>query len=126
MNRRSFIKSAGGLALATPGIPSPSPDAADHPNKRAYRPGRIPNEYSLLLPGEDRALSEAPRVTKVAGNSVTAQLGSTTHTVHSGEGIDGWNLLTVANINGKIDGSRVILQRNELTGKRSLTVQVST
>src|SRR5690348_3502851 len=39
-----------------------------------YRPGRIDNEYSLFLSGEQAALKAPPTITSVTTDSVTAHL----------------------------------------------------
>ena len=65
--------------------------AADLENKSAlpksalpkgkYRPGRIPNEYSLFLEGEREVLAKAPIVTAFGNGMVTARLGAESRTL---------------------------------------------
>jgi len=57
-----------------------------------YYPGRIPNEYSLFLPGEREALDKSPRIVGMGVGWVTCQGG---RRVQVGESIDGWRLLII-------------------------------
>ncbi len=77
MNRRGFIQALAGLFATEPRASASG----------GYAPGRIPNEYSLLLPGERAALESAPRIAHI-------------RTLKNGEVIDGWRVLAVAEING--------------------------
>ncbi len=74
--------------------------AQESPGRRskAYAPGRIPNEYSLLLPGEREALETVPQVTRIAQGS--AILHGETRSLRPGDVVDGWQLLTVTSMNG--------------------------
>ncbi len=93
MNRRTFLRSAGAVAAAShPLVPQS--------HRPVRRPGRIPNEYSLLLPSEERKLGETPRVSKFDATSVSVQLGPTTRTISPGDLIGSWNLVAMAEING--------------------------
>jgi len=104
MKRRSFLKHAATLpaVAAAARIPGPAAGPADEresgrpaiPRGR-YSPGRIPNDYNLLLQGEHEALANSPRVARIAQDSVTATLGGETRGLKSGESIGGWRLLAV-------------------------------
>ena len=65
-----------------------------------YKPGRIENEYSTLLPGEREALAVAPQLTAFTGSSVQASLAGAARSVAPGESIGDWQLLTVVRMNG--------------------------
>ncbi len=60
-----------------------------------YHPGRIPNEYSLFLPGEREALKNSPRVSQLQAGTVLGRLGSEEKKLRPGEAIGGWRLVTV-------------------------------
>jgi len=60
-----------------------------------YKPGRIPNEYSLYLPGEREALQNSPSVVAIEDRVVAARLGSETKKLKAGESLDGWQLVAV-------------------------------
>ncbi|HEX8725749.1 MAG TPA: hypothetical protein VF737_10205 [Gemmatimonadaceae bacterium] len=75
----------------------------DGPAKRgAYAPGRIPNEYSLLLPGEADALARVPAVTGFRGGAVAASAGGgAMQSLRTGESVDGWRLVAlIADLEG--------------------------
>ena len=98
MKRRSFLKRAAAApalaALAPHGLnAAPAPAASLPPGK--YTPGRIANEYNLLLPGEREALRNSPRVLSIAGGKVVAHLGNESKTLAVGESIGGWQLVAV-------------------------------
>src|ERR1019366_610519 len=65
MKRRAFLQRAAAApalaALAPRSFTSAVPGAATLPAGR-YSPGRIVNEYNLLLPGEKEELENFPRV----------------------------------------------------------------
>lgn len=88
---------------------SGAPDAADPthaPRARtgAYAPARIPNEYSLLLPGEAEALAAAPTASAFAGGSVlvTPAAGrGAARRLSVGDEVDGWRLVALfGDLNG--------------------------
>ena len=56
-----------------------------------YSPGRIPNEYSLLLPGEAESLAKAPVVHAVGAESVSVGIRS----MKVGDEMDGWRLVAI-------------------------------
>ena len=108
MRRRLFLKHAAiapaiGLALnssaetgrqassgqkTTVNLPSAS-------ERGRYHPGRIPNEYSLFLPGEREALKNSPRVLQIEPGLVKARVGSAEKNLKPGDAIEGWRLVTV-------------------------------
>lgn len=111
MRRRTFL----GKAVTVPAVPLASrltreanadrdfsstvatsgrEDTASLPHGH-YRPGRIPNEYNLFLPGERDALVKAPSVSGFEDNSVAARWSAETRTVRVGETIDGWQLVAI-------------------------------
>ncbi len=97
MHRRTFLKllSASGAANALPdGI------LAQVHASTAHEPGRIPNEYSLYLPGEQEALQQPPRIANLGGGSLTATHGSNHVQLSVGEPVGGWVLLVITEING--------------------------
>lgn len=63
-------------------------------------PGRIPNDFSLFLSGEEEALKTTPTVSAIQGGGLTATLGGQSATLRIGEMLDGWQLLTIGNMNG--------------------------
>ena len=104
MRRRHFLKHAAALPAAAAAARLAGPPALpaeERGNERPalprgnYSPGRIANEYSLLLPGEREALAEAPRATKIGESGVTAFLGHETKTLKIGDSLAGWRLVTV-------------------------------
>lgn len=99
MDRRGFLKSlsATGVAVA---CASPEELVAAAQGTRDYRPLRIPNEYSLFLPGEREALVVAPKVNEFHAASVTATLGGATQRLTVGEHLHGWMLLATFDMNG--------------------------
>ncbi len=94
MKRRSFLLGA----LAVPAVPvlgalvREDVEKTRIPQHRGYRPGRIVNDYSLLLPGEQEALARAPRVTGFTDSAVQVDGHDT---VPRGGSADGWRLLAI-------------------------------
>src|ERR1700761_8339938 len=76
------------------------PDNVPELRRGDYAPGRILNEYSLLLPGEEEALRAVPTVSAINYGGLTAKSGARTVTLQPGEVLDGWRLITIAGING--------------------------
>src|SRR5690348_17030065 len=103
MKRRTFLKRAvsvpalGATASLTAQTNANSSLPQSKPEERLghYNPGRIPNEFNLLLPGEREALRNSPRVKSIDERSVTASLNSETKTLKTGEAIGGWQLVAV-------------------------------
>jgi hypothetical protein len=65
-----------------------------------YAAARIPNEYSLFLPGEQEALKTAPTVSRIGEGELTAKLGNYSVALRPGDFCEGWQLLTVCGMNG--------------------------
>jgi hypothetical protein len=103
LERRQFLKLlaiAGAGSAADPRFPF-ALDGEQLTNPRTGSPpGRIPNEFSLYLPGEEEALKTAPTVSTIQGGGLTTTLGGRSATLRIGETLDGWQLLTVGYMNG--------------------------
>lgn len=100
LNRRSFLQglTAAGALEFTRLTPYAHALSAGLPPKSGYTPGRIPNEYSLFLPGEREALASPPLVASFQDGQVTLQ--SSQHALKISESVDGWKLLAIADFNG--------------------------
>jgi hypothetical protein len=99
MKRRSFLQSISAL-YASGRIPGrESRDKTPLP-KTGYSPGRIPNEYSLLLPGERQALATEPSIDTIAADVVAVRVGKEQKSIRTGDLIDGWQLKAITPING--------------------------
>ena len=98
MKRRDFLQHATAVpalsAFAPQIIKAEAPITANLP-AGGYSPGRIVNEYNLLLPGERVALNNPPRVLSFSGGKLTASWGSEQKTLAAGEAIGGWQLLLI-------------------------------
>ncbi|MBZ5670555.1 MAG: hypothetical protein LAO04_12595 [Acidobacteriia bacterium] len=102
MKRRSFLQF---LSATLPGVWAGAAESAADPSQAAkppsvaergrYQPGRIPNEYSLFLPGEREALKNSPRLLAMGPNFVKARLDSEERVLEVGESVGGWQLLTI-------------------------------
>jgi hypothetical protein len=108
LERRDFLKLIGiagaGSALPT-GFPfcgTPALVAQKNANHspRGYAPGRIPNEFSLYLPGEEESLKIVPSVSNFNSGSVTAKMGAQSAVLRLGESLEGWKLVAIADMNG--------------------------
>ncbi len=116
VDRRRFLQWAAAAAVlprpllddsraaAPPGEPPLAPvgAAAGVRTARAprYAPGRIPNEYVLLLPGEAEALAGAPAVRGFQPDSVIATpaavaAAAAPRRLRVGEEVDGWRLVAL-------------------------------
>ena len=100
LKRRTFLKAASLAGLSPAGNAAQNQHTGSPQPKTNKRPGRIPNEYSLLLPGEDAALRNAPAVRAFGSGTVQATVGSQSKTMKVSEEVDGWVLLAIADING--------------------------
>ncbi len=60
-----------------------------------YSPGHIPNEFSLILPGEREALRHSPNVKTIQNSIVAVQLSGESKTLRVGESISGWQLVAI-------------------------------
>jgi hypothetical protein len=102
VERRDFLKLlaiAGAGSALDPGLAF-GLDKNASPKRGSYVPGRIQNEYSLLLPGEKEALEKAPSVSAISDGGLLAKLGSRSMHLRVGDSFDGWRLLTIAGMNG--------------------------
>jgi hypothetical protein len=102
MRRRSFLKRAAALpALGSavvgskPAPTQPRPEGKSALKPGRYAPGRIPNEYSLFLPGEREALAHSPRVASIEREAVTARDGTMSKALRLGDSISGWQLVAI-------------------------------
>ena len=104
VNRRQFLQalaaaglaiqqSVGAEAFAATGLAPQLP-------KGAYSPGRIQNEYALFLPGEQEALAVAPSIRALTEHGLEARLNGAWQPVTVGQGMDGWQLLAIVEMNG--------------------------
>ena len=98
MKRRAFLQRAAAgpalAALAPHTLKAAATSAASLPTGR-YAPGRIVNEYNLLLPGEREQLKNSPRVLTFSAGKVAARLGSERKTLAPGESLGGWQLVAI-------------------------------
>lgn len=109
MRRRAFLKGAttlslvAGSRLRTFGLRGIFPTAqtenfetaAFPAAARANAPRRIPNEYTLFLPGEREDLRAVPQVESFEGDSVTVRINQELHPVNLGSWINGWQLIAI-------------------------------
>ncbi len=100
IDRRAFLQGAALAGAMEFARLTPMARALVDPSasQQSYRPGRIDNEYSLFLPGEQEALANPPLVAEPASNRVV--LAGTGREIRIGEREDGWKLLAVAHFNG--------------------------
>ncbi|MGH9652606.1 MAG: hypothetical protein ACRD6B_03975, partial [Bryobacteraceae bacterium] len=98
MQRRTFLQTAGGVFAAGFIEKHSQGAAAKLSAQHGYTPGRIPNEYSLFLPGEKEALAHTPKVTRVESGSVWIEGSS--QPLRPGQTTGGWFVLSVFEING--------------------------
>ena len=98
MKRRAFLQQtvaapayAGLAAYALKAEASP---AGDLPVGR-YSPGRIVNEYNLLLPGEAEELKNSPHVHSFSGGKAEVLWGDEKKSMAPGEVIGGWELVAM-------------------------------
>ncbi|HEU4983292.1 MAG TPA: hypothetical protein VFT88_11480, partial [Acidobacteriaceae bacterium] len=85
----SFHSALGSVPRTAVGLP-------DKPEP----PGRIPNEYSLLLPGEKEGLAAVPVISGIGNGALTATIGTNRATLRPGDALEGWRLITIVGING--------------------------
>jgi hypothetical protein len=102
LERRQFLKL---LAIAGSGSALDSafafaPDGEPAQVDAGYAPGQIANEFSLFLPGEEASLQTAPSVSNLQNNGLTATLSGRSATLHPGDALEGWQLLTAGEMNG--------------------------
>ena len=102
MERRSFLKLLG-VAGATSALEATTLSwraRGSTTGKGAYSAARIVNEYSLFLPGEREALAEGPAILEASSLGVRIRGAAAGHLLRVGDAIDGWRLVTVADMNG--------------------------
>ncbi len=104
LERRAFLKLLGATGLTsaidtTRALHTKSGPALP---QGKYLPGKIPNEYSLFLPGEQEALQSPPAVIQFSDSNVLAKAGAQSIQLQIGEQIDGWRLLHMSEINGTV------------------------
>ena len=99
MKRRSLIKGMlatvpGAAVLSGAGWDGLFAFGADKPSSRLER---IPNEFTVLLPGEKEMLEQPIRANRISLESATIDLqaGDATKTIKVGESAQGWKLLTI-------------------------------
>ena len=114
LDRRRFLKWAAASAAALPtgvlrascaasapataGQPEAPSGHAAAPPAPSYPPRRIPNEYSLFLPGEEESLAQAPHVTDIQSESVLASAAgrnSSQRRLRIGDELDDWRLVAL-------------------------------
>ncbi len=99
-NRRRFIQ-ASALGLVEVRSAAANAQSSKPSGQAPYRPGRITNEYDLLLPGEKEALAETLSVSGFEeAHRLRAKLGSQNKQLEVGGEIGGWKLLSIARMNG--------------------------
>ena len=77
-----------GIATPASRVGPPAPEAK-------YRPGRITNDYTLLLPGEKEALKNVPKVLAFDVATVRAQHEGQTRSLKVSEALNGWQLVAL-------------------------------
>jgi hypothetical protein len=100
LDRRDFLKLLSAAGAASTFGPAEELFPATARPTGNYRPGRIANEYSAFLPGEQAALAEPPKVSAIDGKGAMASDGAVMKRVALGGNVGGWVLLTTVEING--------------------------
>ncbi|HVB29978.1 MAG TPA: hypothetical protein VNE60_00460, partial [Gemmatimonadaceae bacterium] len=100
---RRMLASSAASPLRPDAAP-PDASAADRARRSSrYSPGRIPNEYALLLPGEAEALARAPAARGFRADAVLAAMATgAARWTKVGEEIAGWRLVAVI---GDLEGA---------------------
>ncbi len=102
IDRRSFLKGIGATAFAMSEIASHAIlEAATFQNGK-FPPGRIPNYYSLLLPGEEKSLTSLPQVVNITDSDVVVTISGFGRNIKPGTTVDGWHYITNVNRSGLI------------------------
>lgn len=105
LDRREFLELIAALGFTSTLRAAPAPSDLDSKLPAGpYHPGRISNEYSLFLPGEEAALKTTPTITLVASGALTAHLSGRSVKMRPGDQLDGWRLLCIASIAGQMTG----------------------
>src|SRR5271157_3502775 len=98
MKRRAFLQhtvaAPAYAGLAACALGEEVRGASGLPTGR-YTPGRIVNEYNLLLSGEREELKNSPRVVSFGGAKATVRWGNDKKTMAVGEMIGGWQLVAI-------------------------------
>lgn len=102
VERRDFLKLLAAVGAGSALDPSLSfgLESKSTIKSGSYVPGRIANEYSLFLPGEKEALEKAPSISALSRDGLLAKLGTRSLQMRVGDSQDGWQLLTIADMNG--------------------------
>jgi hypothetical protein len=102
LTRRQFLEMLAALGVTGAALQTAyaSVEASADLTPGSYRPGRIPNDYSRFLPGEEAALQRAPAVTFQTQGLLTAQLAGQSVTIQAGDQLDGWRLVGDFTIDG--------------------------
>ncbi|HEX6558828.1 MAG TPA: hypothetical protein VF021_05180 [Longimicrobiales bacterium] len=104
MDRRQFVHrlAAGAATSLVPAgalrgaVPSAHPRTPRMPTRAPYNLPHIPNEYSLLLPGEAAKLAETPLAREFLQDSVViAPANAAGRRLHVGDELDGWRLVAL-------------------------------
>ncbi len=98
MKRRAFLQQTVAApayaGLAAYALNAEAIPAADLPAGR-YTPGRIVNEYNLLVPGEADELKNSPRLHSFSGGKAEVLWGNEKKSMAPGEVIGGWELVAI-------------------------------
>jgi hypothetical protein len=100
VKRRSFLQGLSAIPAGTPFIRAGKSQSRPSVAQGGYSPARIPNEYCLFLPGEREALLREPSISHLEDGPVNARVGGTRQSLTPGNAIEGWELKTVAQMNG--------------------------
>ncbi|GGH11407.1 twin-arginine translocation signal domain-containing protein [Silvibacterium dinghuense] len=102
LDRRDFLKilAAAGAAQGLGPAHALFAQQGTTLRKGQYAPGRIANELTLYLPGEEETLRAVPSVSGLAGDALTVKLGAESASIKTGDAFHGWRLLTIAGMNG--------------------------
>jgi hypothetical protein len=103
VKRRSFLKYLTALTpiigaeslAARRGATASTAHAGQPAPEGKYSPGRIANEYTLLLPGEKEALQNVPKVLAIDGATVEAQHDGQTRPLKVSDAVNGWELVAI-------------------------------
>lgn len=102
LGRREFLQllASAGAASVTDLAFAFALSSEQTQTRGSYAAARIPNEFSLFLPGEEESLKTAPSVSRIGGGELTATLGGRSASLGQGDFMEGWQLLSIGNMNG--------------------------
>lgn len=102
IERRSFLKllAAAGVASTMDSTFAGTATRRTPASAGSYSAARIVNEYYEFLPGEREALATPPAILEATALGVRLRTGSGERALSIGDAIGGWQLLTVAGMNG--------------------------